>query len=459
MIPLFKVILNPSPIESNDTLAQRTDSKSNVLPNAADNSKSSCSVSFSTRPVSIHAGSKNNLVEGTTAGHLKPEHVDHHDVKPGPSSKTTTVSAITEADLNTHDQESLATNSNHTKSPLKSASSSPPVATNGHESDQTINFNAGGKECFYCKSTETPMWRRDPSRNLICNACKLYLKTKKTYRTPELVERLNKIKYQNSLRKGKGKGPCVNCGTNESPYWRRDSEGRFNCNACGLYARYAKKARPESLVSSATSSAASPSTSGKGAAIVGASCRKRRASAPSTKTKKRHVNDTSAKADASSNAASNSANGPSPQTEQDHALSSNASSSSSPLSNMSASPISTMNASHLRSKSSCLPNQLSERVPLPSLLYPSAVTSSSCSPIASSRMVDSMPVHLHTALVESCSSFSSSDFHPAHGRSFSHGFMSSSSFRRDDQRQVMPMDSKSLPSIHSFLESMRRKGI
>ena len=462
MIPLFKAILNPSPIESTDTLVQTTDSN---LSNLADNSKSDLLVSNSTGLVSIDAGSRNNVAE---LNHSTKDS-DHHDVQPGTSSMTTTLSSDTT--LKTHAQESLTTNSDNAKSPdqLKSStSSSPPIAcaTNGHGSDPIIN--AGGKECFYCKSTETPMWRRDPSRNLICNACKLYLKTKNTYRTPELVERLNKIKFQNSLRKGKGKGPCVNCGTNESPYWRRDSEGRFNCNACGLYARYAKKARPDSLASSPTASSSSPSTS-KGAAVtVGATCRKRRSSAPATKAKKRHVNDTSAKTDITdiaSNATSSSVNGAfSPRMEQGHALSSSASvsSNSSPLSNMSASPLVNVNASHLRSKSSCLPNQLSERVPLPSLLYPSApaITSKSCSSMASSRLVDSMPVNLHTARVESCSPSSSSiDFHPAHGRSFSYGFMSSSSYSRDDQRQVVMMDNKSLPSIHSFLESMRRNEI
>ena len=48
-------------------------------------------------------------------------------------------------------------------------------------------------------------------------------------------------------RSGISKGPCVNCGITTSPFWRRDPEGKFNCNACGLYRKYQQKARPVTL--------------------------------------------------------------------------------------------------------------------------------------------------------------------------------------------------------------------
>ena len=40
------------------------------------------------------------------------------------------------------------------------------------------------------------------------------------------------------------KGVCTNCGTGSTSTWRKDGEGRPLCNACGLYWRIHKVARP-----------------------------------------------------------------------------------------------------------------------------------------------------------------------------------------------------------------------
>ncbi|KAG5721838.1 hypothetical protein E4T56_gene14416 [Termitomyces sp. T112] len=49
--------------------------------------------------------------------------------------------------------------------------------------------------------------------------------------------------------------PCVNCGTVETPLWRRDAEGNSICNACGLYQKSRSKPRPSSMPSTKPRSA------------------------------------------------------------------------------------------------------------------------------------------------------------------------------------------------------------
>ncbi|KAG6861255.1 hypothetical protein C0995_002063 [Termitomyces sp. Mi166 len=57
------------------------------------------------------------------------------------------------------------------------------------------------------------------------------------------------------------RSPCVNCGTLQTPLWRRDADGNPICNACGLYQKSRSKPRPSSLAQTTPpASPAMPST-------------------------------------------------------------------------------------------------------------------------------------------------------------------------------------------------------
>ncbi|PWN34083.1 glucocorticoid receptor-like (DNA-binding domain), partial [Meira miltonrushii] len=40
---------------------------------------------------------------------------------------------------------------------------------------------------------------------------------------------------------------CSNCRTTQTPLWRRDGKGGLLCNACGLFAKVKGRPRPVSL--------------------------------------------------------------------------------------------------------------------------------------------------------------------------------------------------------------------
>jgi len=87
-------------------------------------------------------------------------------------------------------------------------------------------------ECANCKVTKTPLWRRSANDEILCNACGLYQKIHNAPRPK--TNRINSSRkdFDDSERK---KIKCTNCKTTVTPLWRRDKEGNPLCNACGLY--------------------------------------------------------------------------------------------------------------------------------------------------------------------------------------------------------------------------------
>lgn len=134
--------------------------------------------------------------------------------------------------------------------------------------------------CSNCGTTTTPLWRRAPNGETICNACGLYLKARHTLRPVTMKRQSRKQTISatptptplpgtcpgNGQCNGTGGSAscegcpafnqhqvarhaliCANCRTTTTPLWRRDESGNTICNACGLYYKLHHVHRPVSM--------------------------------------------------------------------------------------------------------------------------------------------------------------------------------------------------------------------
>ncbi|GAA5998312.1 uncharacterized protein JCM10292_001115 [Rhodotorula paludigena] len=117
-----------------------------------------------------------------------------------------------------------------------------------------------GPVCSHCGSITTPLWRRGPDDELLCNACGLYLKLHSKPR-PKTFAKSNASRRSSNgaaaQAAASGVPPsCNNCGATSTPMWRKDQEGRLCCNACSLYYKLHKVNRPASLAQKRQAAAA-----------------------------------------------------------------------------------------------------------------------------------------------------------------------------------------------------------
>ena len=108
-------------------------------------------------------------------------------------------------------------------------------------------------ECFNCKATKTPLWRRTPDRTqTLCNACGLYYKQYEHHRPLHVRHKPSTTVYNEPqpmieptvISATQSFVECINCQQTNTPLWRKNEHGSPLCNACGLYFKLHHRNRP-----------------------------------------------------------------------------------------------------------------------------------------------------------------------------------------------------------------------
>lgn len=105
---------------------------------------------------------------------------------------------------------------------------------------------ASFKQCTNCGATSTPSWRRCPEgKDLLCNACGLYVKLHNRPRPVRMTEdgTIRVQRVSTSYEQPDSSLLCENCGMTDTSIWRRE-RGRVLCNTCLHYLKCSELQRP-----------------------------------------------------------------------------------------------------------------------------------------------------------------------------------------------------------------------